>query len=42
MADFLTIEDSLLRCVSKDIIPVSIRLRSNIKRPKGHHIIRKS
>ena len=31
-----------LRCLSKDIIPVSVRLKSNIKTPKGKHIVRKA
>ena len=31
-----------LRCLSKDVIPVSIRLKSNIKTPKGCHIIKKA
>ena len=30
-----------LRCLSKDIIPVSVRLKSNIKTPKGRYIVRK-
>ena len=31
----------LLRCLSKDINTVSIRFESNIKTPKGNHIIKK-
>ena len=31
-----------LRCLSKDITPVSIRLKSNLETPKGHYIIRKA
>ena len=30
-----------LRCLSKDIIPVSVRLKSNIKTPKRRYIVRK-
>ena len=30
-----------LRCLSKDIIPVSVKPRSNIKTPKGNYIVRK-
>ena len=30
-----------LRCLSKDIIPVSVRLKSTIKAPKGRFIVRK-
>ena len=29
-----------LRCLSEDVIPVSIRLKSNIKTPNGQYIIR--
>ena len=29
-------------CLSKDITPVSIKLKSNIKTPKGDHIIMKA
>ena len=31
-----------LRCLSKDLIPVSVRLKSNIKTPKGRQIIKKA
>ena len=31
----------LLRCLSSDLIPVSIRLKSNIKTPKGRSIIKR-
>ena len=31
-----------LRCLSKGLIPVSVRLKSNIKTPKGKQIIRKA
>ena len=33
----------IFKCsLSKDLIPVSVRLRNNIKTPKGYHIIRKA
>ena len=31
-----------LRCLSKDVIPVSVRLKSTIKTPKGRYIVRKA
>ena len=31
-----------LRCLSKGLIPTSIKLRSNIRKPKGQHIIYKA
>ena len=42
MADFKNHRRFLLRCLSADIIPVSIRLRSNIKSPKGYNIIKRA
>ena len=42
MVDFSNHRRFSLRCLSKDIRPISTRLRSNIKTPKGHHIIRKA
>ena len=42
MADFSNHRRFSLRCLSKDIIPVSIRLKSNIKAPKGCHVIKKA
>ena len=42
MVDFSNHRRFSLRCLSEDIIPVSIRLRSNIKTPKDHHIIRQA
>ena len=42
MADFSNHRRFSLRCLSEDIIAVSIRLRSNIKTPKDHHIIKKA
>ena len=41
MADFENHRRFSLRCLSKDIIPVSVRLKSNIKTCKGKHIVRK-
>ena len=42
MADFLNHRHFSLRCLSKGLIPTSIRLRSNIKTPKGKYIIKKA
>ena len=42
MADFKNHRWFSLRCLSNDVILVSIRLRSNIKTPKGQEIIRKT
>ena len=42
MVDFENHQRFSVRCLSKDIIPVSVRLKSNIKTPKGKHIIRKA
>ena len=42
MADFQNHRHFSLRCLSKDIIPVSVRLKSNIKTPKGKYIISKA
>ena len=41
MADFSNHRRFSLRCLNQDLIPVSIRLRSTIKTPKGQQIIRK-
>ena len=41
MADFQNHRRFSLRCLSKDIIPVSVKLRSNIKTPKGNYIVGK-
>ena len=41
MADFENHRRFSLRCLSKDLIPVSVRFKSNIKMPKGKHIVRK-
>ena len=42
MADFSNHRRFSLRCLSLDLIPVSIRLRSTIKTPKGRQIIKKA
>ena len=42
MADFQNHRRFSLRCLSKDVIPVSIRLRSNIIMPKSYYIIKKA
>ena len=42
MVDFKNHRRFLLRCLSEDIMTVSIRLRSNIKTPKRYYIIKKS
>ena len=42
MSDFKNHRWFSLRCLSNDVTPVSIRLKSNIKTPKGQEIIRKA
>ena len=42
MVDFSNHRRFTLRCLREDIKLVSIRLKSSIKTPKGHHIIRKA
>ena len=42
MVDFKNHRWFSLRCLSNDVIPISIRLKSNIKTPKGKEIIRKT
>ena len=42
MADFKNHRRFTLRCISSNIIPVSVQLKSNIKTPKGKYIIRKA
>ena len=42
MADFKNHRRFLLRCLSADIIPSSIRLKSNIKSPKGYSILKRA
>ena len=42
ITDFENHQRFSFRCLTKDIIPVSVRLKSNIKTPKGKHIVRKT
>ena len=42
MADFQNHRRFSLRCLSADIIPVSIKLKSNIRTPKGCSIIKRA
>ena len=42
MEDFENHHRFTLRCLSKDVIPFSVRLKSTIKTPKGRYIIRKA
>ena len=42
MADFKNYRIFSLRCLGKDIIPVSIRLKSNIRPPRGLNILKKA
>ena len=42
MADFKNHRRFSLICLSEDVILVSIRLKSNIKTPKGQYIIRRA
>ena len=42
MADFKIHRRFSLKCLSEDVILVSIRLKSNIKTPKGQYIIRRA
>ena len=42
MADFRNHRRFSLRCLKRDVIPVSIRLRTNIKTIRGLEIIRKT
>ena len=42
MADFENHCRFTLRCLSKDVIPVSVRLKSTINTPKGRYIVRKA
>ena len=42
MAHFQNHRRFSLRCLSKDIIPVSVKLRHNVKAPKGNYIVRKA
>ena len=42
MADFQNHRQFSLRCLSKGLIPTSVKLKTNIKTPKGKYIIRKA
>ena len=42
MADYCNHRRFSLRCLKKDIIPVSIRLKTNIRTVRGMEIIRKT
>ena len=42
MADFSNHRRFTLRCLSKNLIPVSVRLKSNFKTPKSKQIIREA
>ena len=42
MADFSNHQRFSLRCLNQDLIPVSIRLRSTTKTPRGQQIIKKA
>ena len=42
MADFKNHRRFLLRCLSNGITPVSIKLKSTVKTPKGIYIVRKA
>ena len=40
MVDFQNHRRFTLRCLSKDLIPVSIKLKTTVKTPKGIYIVR--
>ena len=42
MVDFKNHRRFSLRCLSEDVIPVSINLKSNIRTPKAQYIIRRA
>ena len=42
MLDFQNHRRFTLRCLSKDLIPVSIKLKTTVKTPKGIYIVRKA
>ena len=42
MANFQNHRRFMLRCLSKGIIPVSIKLKTTVKTPKGNYIMRKT
>ena len=42
MANFKNHRRFSLRCLSNNIIPVSVQLKSNIKTPRGIYIVKKA
>ena len=42
MADFQNHQRFTLRCLSQDLIPVSIKFKTTVKTPKGIYIVRKA
>ena len=42
MVDFKSHRGFTLRCLSQGIIPVSMKLKSTVKTPKGTYIVRKA
>ena len=42
MADFQNHRRFMLRCLSKGLVPVSIRLKTTVKTPKGNYIVRQA
>ena len=42
MADFKNHRKFSLRCLSNNIIPVSVKLKSNVRTPRGIYIVRKA
>ena len=42
MADFQNHRDFTLRCLGEKVVPVSIKLKSHVKTPKGFQIIRRA
>ena len=42
MADFQNHRRFTLRCLSQDLIPISIKFKTTVKTPKGIYIVRKA
>ena len=42
MVDFKNHRRFLLRCLSKGITPVSVKLKSNVRTPSGNYIVKKA
>ena len=42
MANFKNHRRFTLRCLSQGLVPVSIKLKTNVKTPKGTYIVRKA